>query len=411
MNPKLLFVLLLGAAALGYYAYDPELTHIHKMMGTEQSKTVRASKVKPAKARAKKARPAAEETPAAAPAAEPAAPAPQAAPAAEEPARPQLAAPGSARVADVLATLPLVRETTPNTNARYYIYLMSAGWCGPCNMEMPNVVKAYEEIKASGVAEIILVDFDDSPENARAYMDKYGATFPAIMQEHAPSLPGIQPPGGIPSAIIVDETGNHLVSGHGAIISDWKKHITEYEEKNALPLSITEEPAADSPEPAAGDEPDADKNDKKKKSRAAVSNVVARSVAKVKWENGRPNRKAKYYIYLQSASWCGPCRAEMPTIAEEYKAMKKDGRVELLLVSFDQTESAAKKFLSSNKATFPMTMKDAKGVQELAGFTMAQGIPTAIIVNAAGEVVTQGHGAIIRNWRQFTIDKEDKAED
>ncbi len=119
-----------------------------------------------------------------------------------------------------------------------------------------------------------------------------------------------------------------------------------------------------------------------------------------------PNSEARYFIYLMSVSWCGPCQAEMPHIAEEYKAMKKDGRVELQLISFDQTEAAAKNFLKNNKAAFPMTMKDAKGVSELPGFTMAQGIPNAIIVNAAGEILKKGHGAIVQEWRRYTIDKE-----
>ncbi len=155
------------------------------------------------------------------------------------PGKPKLAPAGSARVADVLATLPLVKkDTIPNLKARYYVYLMSAGWCGPCNQEMPHIVEAYAEMKRMGVAELILIDFDDSPENARAYMDKYAATFPAIMQNKAPELPGIQPPGGIPSAIIVDAMGNMVASGHGSITMQWKERIREYEEQNKLRSSL-----------------------------------------------------------------------------------------------------------------------------------------------------------------------------
>ncbi len=416
MNPKLLFVIMLGIAAAGYYVYDPELTHLNKLTESTTGKAspARAGKaktVKAGKARHKEA--AVEPAPegdAAPTAAEPAPEAaPEPAPAAESPAKPELAPAGSARVADVLAELPLVNDATPNVEARYYIYLMSAGWCGPCNMEMPNVVKAYEEIRKMGVAEIVLVDFDDSPGDALAYMNKYGATFPAIMKDEAPALPGMMPPSGIPFACIVDEMGNEVVRGHGSLISQWKNHISAYEEKKGLPSSLAEAESSATGEPEKADEPEADKK-KQAKVRAsskAAQNEVARSAAKVKWALGRPSKKAEYYIYLQSASWCGPCRAEMPQIAEEYKAMKKDGRVELLLISFDQTEDDAEKFLKENKAKFPMTLKTAKGVESLAGFSMAQGIPQAIIVDASGRVITQGHGSLIRNWRQYTIDKED----
>ncbi len=154
------------------------------------------------------------------------------------PAKTKVAPAGSARVADVLATLPLVKDVKPNAEARYFVYLMSAGWCGPCNMEMPHIVKAYEEIRSEGIVEVILIDFDKKPEQARAYMDKYGATFPAVMEGVAPALPGILPPQGIPSAIIVDAMGNMVKRGHGSITRQWRKHISEYEAQKGLPPSF-----------------------------------------------------------------------------------------------------------------------------------------------------------------------------
>ncbi len=411
------FVLIaLAAAALGYFSHDSLLPALGVQVQPQRSKaaSVKATRVKPAAPKATAAAPAAPEPEEAAPADEPALEEEVAVAAAEEPeapaaaaeeappAKPKAAAPGSMRVADALAGLTLVNECTPNAEARYYIYLLSAGWCGPCNHEMPNVVKAYEEMKESGLVELILVDFDEKPEQARAYMAKHGATFPAIMQQQGAALPGIQPPAGIPTAIIVDEMGNQVAIGHGSISTQWKKHITDYETKAGLPLSITDDaaPVAQADEADAKDEDAKDDSKAKKK----ASNAVARSLSKVKWAKGKPNKKAEYYIYLQSASWCGPCRAEMPTIASEYKEMKKDGRVELVLISFDRTENAAKQFLSANKAAFPMTLRNAKGVDKLEGFTMAQGIPTAIIVDASGKVITQGHGSIVKEWRRFTIE-------
>ncbi|MBR4884808.1 MAG: hypothetical protein IKZ33_05790, partial [Lentisphaeria bacterium] len=48
--------------------------------------------------------------------------------------------------------------------------------------------------------------------------------------------------------------------------------------------------------------------------------------AQMKKVKGRLNTKADYYIYLFSASWCGPCCKEMPEIVEHHKKMKQDGR-------------------------------------------------------------------------------------
>ncbi len=228
MNGKILLITLVALGGAGYYAYDSGLLMADKP----------APKASPAKARkpASKAPKAKADTPK--PKAPEAAPA-KAAPAKNATQGKQTAAPaGSARVADVLATLPLVKDVTPNTKARYFIYLMSAGWCGPCNAEMPHIVKAYEEMKREGVAELILVDFDGKPEQARAYMDKYGAAFPAVMESAAPVLPGILPPQGIPSAIIVDEMGNMVKRGHGSITTQWRRHIAEYEQQKGLPPSL-----------------------------------------------------------------------------------------------------------------------------------------------------------------------------
>ncbi len=225
MNAKILLISLIVLGGAGYYAYDSGLPAARKPAPEASPAKARKATMKPPRARAEAAE-------AASPKAKTAKAEP---PAAAAPAKPKIAPAGSARVADVLATLPLVNEVEPNTKARYFIYLMSAGWCGPCNAEMPHIVKAYEEIRREGVAELILIDFDSKPEQARAYMDKYGATFPAVMESVAPALPGIQPPQGIPSAIIVDERGNMVKRGHGAITTQWRKHIAEYEARKGVP--------------------------------------------------------------------------------------------------------------------------------------------------------------------------------
>ncbi len=174
-----------------------------------------------------------------------------------------------------------------------------------------------------------------------------------------------------------------------------------------LGFSILVAPAcfADSPksEPAAA----AQKAGKEKNK----SGKVAKAVKKIKpktFFNGKVSSKASYYIYLQSASWCGPCNAEMPEIVQEYKAMKKDGRVELILVGHDRSLEQAKAFLSKYKAGFPGLMASDSEAQKLPGFKMANGIPNAIIVDADGNQVASGHGSIVKKWRAYTIDKADE---
>ncbi len=130
--------------------------------------------------------------------------------------------PASGKVGAALVNLPLLNAAKPNTSVRYYIYLCSAGWCGPCNREMPHVVEAYKEMKESGLVELILVDFDRTREDAIAFINKYGVTFPALMAEDAATLPGYVSPRGIPTAIIVNAEGQVMMTGHGSQVLRWK---------------------------------------------------------------------------------------------------------------------------------------------------------------------------------------------
>ena len=155
---------------------------------------------------------------------------------------------------------------------------------------------------------------------------------------------------------------------------------------------------------------------KKKKSKKAdkkktTVSPVGKAVGKLKTFNGKPSKKAQVYIYLQSASWCGPCNQEMPEVAEAYREMEKDGRAEIILIGHDQTEDGAKKFLKKYKAKFPGILVGGKGVNTLPGFQMAQGIPNAIMVDADGNVLASGFpSSVIPQWKQ-AVESLNPAED
>ena len=101
-----------------------------------------------------------------------------------------------------------VTEKRPDTHAHYYIYLQSAGWCGPCNQEMPKIVAEYGEMRKNGV-ELIFVSCDKTPEDAAAFMKKYGADFACVgfNTPAAAALPGFTPERRVPRMSIVDASG------------------------------------------------------------------------------------------------------------------------------------------------------------------------------------------------------------
>lgn len=165
----------------------------------------------------------------------------------------------------------------------------------------------------------------------------------------------------------------------------------------AAPLcQAQDEPSADKPAAAAK----ADKNKKQPDS------PVVKAVKKMKKVKGRLNAKADYYIYLFSASWCGPCCKEMPEIVETYKKMKKDGRVEIILMGKDDSPAAVKSFIKDFDIKFYAVMASDKKAKDVPGFTNPSGIPFCVIVDRYGRSITQGHpGSIISNWESYTVDK------
>lgn len=141
---------------------------------------------------------------------------------------------------------------------------------------------------------------------------------------------------------------------------------------------------------------------KAEKAEKAPLSAVAKALKEVKFVGGKKaDPKATHYIYLVSASWCGPCNAEMPKVVEEYKEMRKCG-VELILVSADHASSQATGFMKKYGADFPCAMGDTER-NKLPGWQNKNSIPYAIIVDADGNSLTCGNAApVIGNWKQTT---------
>lgn len=150
------------------------------------------------------------------------------------------------------------------------------------------------------------------------------------------------------------------------------------------------------------------KKDKASATAMGDANPVMTGFKKLKSFNGKPSPKAKYYFYLCSASWCGPCQKEMPELVEAHKKMKKDGRCEIILVGYDKTFDAAKAYLKSHKAKFAGVWGEDKNIKELPGYQPVQGIPYAILVDRSGKVLTVNHASMIKDWKEIA-DRSDAA--
>jgi peroxiredoxin len=82
------------------------------------------------------------------------------------------------------------------------------------------------------------------------------------------------------------------------------------------------------------------------------------------------------------ASWCGPCRMEMPSL-ETFYQKNRDRDIELLAVSIDQNPRAAQQYAQENKLPFPVLLdEDSKTADSY----NVEGIPTFFVVDKQGKV-------------------------
>jgi peroxiredoxin len=102
--------------------------------------------------------------------------------------------------------------------------------------------------------------------------------------------------------------------------------------------------------------------------------------------------KGKLVLVDFWASWCGPCRREMPNIVEIYKAHKGD-KFEIVGVSLDKELDSWKDAIKNLNITWPQ-MSDLKyWASEGASLYAVNSIPHTMLIDGDGIIVARGlHG-------------------
>lgn len=132
-------------------------------------------------------------------------------------------APGA--VGQALAKVKPLSGPKAKQNAKYYLCLYSASWCGPCRKEMPQVVKVYnKEIKSNPDVELVLFSRDQNPADAKKWLSSAKAKFTVLAPKDQSKIPGAQSPGGIPHMYIIDADGKVLKEGYpSSILATYKE--------------------------------------------------------------------------------------------------------------------------------------------------------------------------------------------
>lgn len=91
------------------------------------------------------------------------------------------------------------------------------------------------------------------------------------------------------------------------------------------------------------------------------------------------------------ASWCGPCRTELPALSK-YIATHSLGRVSVLGVDTQDTLAAGRSVVARDHLSFPVFFDPSSTVA--AGKFLLAGLPDTVFVTAAGVVHSVHIGAI-----------------
>ena len=103
------------------------------------------------------------------------------------------------------------------------------------------------------------------------------------------------------------------------------------------------------------------------------------------------------------ASWCPPCKAEMPDFQKEFEA--QGSNVQFLIVNLtdgkQETVDSASAYVAQQGYTFPVFYDTASSAAMAYGI---RSIPTTFFIDAQGYLVAQATGAIGRETLQKGID-------
>jgi thiol-disulfide isomerase/thioredoxin len=96
-----------------------------------------------------------------------------------------------------------------------------ASWCPPCREEAKDLQAANEQLRASGKAAFVGINFRDNLDGARAFTRSKGITYPSLVDDGDGSLMlalrGAVSPSALPTTLVLDGQGRIAARFNGAV--------------------------------------------------------------------------------------------------------------------------------------------------------------------------------------------------
>lgn len=274
----------------------------------------------------------------------------------------------------------------PSAKANYYIYASVPRGADTVQDDLVALAALHTELKKDKLVDIIFISGDAKDADAKKALSKAKAKFASALAsgKGISALPGFKLSNDGLTCVMVDGNGNCVTSGTVADMGNWQQAVEDHEKalENAAAFEA-----------------------------ATPSNEMGQCLKKMKFISAaRPSLDAKYYIFLRSASWCGPCNKEMPNIVKYYADMQKDPRVCLILIDCDDSEEAAHMYMNKYGATFPAIMKNDPQAEAIPGMSGSPGIPWCWFITADGKQLFNGFGGNIQGWKTMCDNADAKGD-
>ena len=108
--------------------------------------------------------------------------------------------------------------------------------------------------------------------------------------------------------------------------------------------------------------------------------------------------KGKVVLINFWATWCGPCRMEIPDLNDLYEVYNKKG-LEIFGISISDTKEQLINFLASYDIKYPLLYGSTYEMQKvLSEYGAGYSVPVSFLVNTKGELIRGYPGAILKQY-------------
>ena len=243
-----------------------------------------------------------------------------------------------------------------------------ATWCKACVEEIPELKHLYSKFKDKGL-EIVSINVKESKTKVAKYVKKKEVPYLNVLDLDG-AVSKMYKVVGIPVNVVIDKNG--VIQYFGSTVPA---------NAEALIAKLTTELGNNNP---------SEKQEKVENNPSTSSKYKKAPDFNLKDIDGKDvsfsSYKDKVIILNFWATWCPPCRMEIPHLKELQKEYGSKG-LQVIAISVDKTGvDSVKKFAEKNKMNYPVLMSTKKVILDYNG-TQNISIPRTFIIDKKGNIL------------------------